>query len=326
MRQFLPVLLLLPVAASCGIQEARNAAAEMKSSNSLKQIGLGMHNFHDTFAGVAGPGGFAGGSASVNWQPAVAQAGEVRGDTGGAQQRADQQTAGRQVIYRASISLHVDSFAKTDEKIATLVKDSGGYISQSGEDRSYGAQRGGRWTVRVPADKFFIFLDAVGQLGVTDRRDVQSQDVSEEFVDLEARLKNKQALESRLLELVAKRGDEIKDVLALETELSRVREEIERMQGRLRYLNDRVTLTTVEITASERTDYQPPQATLAGRIRNTFWLSLDNLRQFAEELLIAITAIAPWAVVGVLILLPLAAIVRHRWRHWQRAVATAPAA
>jgi hypothetical protein len=324
--RLLSVLLLLPVVASCGIQEARNAALELKSSNSLKQAGLGIQNFHDSFAGQPGPGGFGGGEAGGAWQPAVAQAGGVGGDTAAWQKPADQQTAGRQVIYRASISLHVDSFAKTDEKIAVLVKDSGGYISQSGEDRSYGTQRGGRWTVRVPMDKFFTFLDSVGQLGVTDRRDVQSQDVSEEFVDLEARLKNKQALESRLLELVAKRGDEIKDVLALETELSRVREEIERMQGRLRYLNDRVTLTTIEITASERTDYQPPQATLAGRIRNTFWLSLDNLRQFAEELLIALTAIAPWAVVGTVILLPLAAVIRYRWRQWRRTVATPQAA
>src|SRR5262245_8210567 len=270
MRQLLSMLLLLPVAAPCGIQEAQNAAVETKSSNSVQQIGvagknyaLAGLNFHDTFAGVPGPGGITGGDAGGGgWQPAVAQATSVVGETARWQQPVDQQTAGRQVIYRASISLHVDSFAKTDEKIAALVKDWGGYISQSGEDRSYGTQRGGRWTVRVPVDKFFTFLDAVGQLGVTDRRDVQSQDVSEEFVDLEARLKNKQVLDSRLVELVGKGGYEIKDGLALETELSGVREEIERMQGRLRYLNDRVTLTTVEITASERTDYQPPQATL----------------------------------------------------------------
>ncbi len=307
MLRLVLVTLLLVVATSCGL-ETQNAA-KMESANSLKQIGLGMQNFHDTSNSTLVQTKFAGESGG--------QSGE---------QGESPETAGRQVIYRASISLHVDSFAKTDEKIATLVKDSGGYISQSGEDRSYGMQRGGRWTVRVPVDKFFAFLESVGQLGITERRDVQSQDVYEEFVDVEARLKNKQALESRLLELVAKRGDEIKDVLALETELSRVREEIERMQGRLRYLNDRVTLTSVEITASERTDYQPPQATLAARVRSTFWLSIDNLRQFAEELVIALTGIAPWAVVGAVLLLPLAALIRHYWRRWRRIVAAPQAA
>src|SRR5256885_3290427 len=159
MLRLVLVTLLLVVATSCGI-EAQNAA-KMESSNSLKQVGLELKNFHDTSNLALAQTQSAGGAA----------------DRGGEKSETPE-TAGRQIIYCGSISLHVESFAKTDEKIAALVKDAGGYISQSGEDRSYGARRGGRWTVRVPVDKFFTFLDSVGQLGVTDRRDVQSQDVS----------------------------------------------------------------------------------------------------------------------------------------------------
>ena len=94
---------------------------------------------------------------------------------------------------------------------------------------------------------------------------------------------------------MAKRGDEIKDVLALEAELARVREEIERMQGRLRYLTDRVALTTVEITAYERLGYQPPLATtFAGRISRTFWDSVGELRACCEALVLVVVGLAPW--------------------------------
>jgi len=290
MRRLVPALLISAMTTACGVEVAREAA----SFNSLKQLSLASQNYHDTFQTIA------------RVDNVVIQA---AGETNAAQS-----TAGRQIIYRASINLHVKSFAEADQKIAALVSDAGGYISQFSEDRSFGAQRGGRWTIRVPAARFNSFLDAAGQLGIAERREVQSQDVTEEFVDLEARLKNKQALESRLLELVSKRGDAIKDVLALEAELSRVREEIEKLQGRLRFLTDRVSLTTIDITAYERLDYQPPEATFPARIASAFWLSLDRLRQFGEAIALVLTAAAPWAIVFAMLLLPIASVVCRSWR------------
>jgi uncharacterized coiled-coil protein SlyX len=245
--------------------------------------------------------------------------GEGSADKSADSKASTQPTAGRQVIYRAAVNLNVKSFAETDRRIGALVNESGGYVSQFSEDRSYGTQRGGRWTIRVPVAKFTWLLDQVGQLGVAERRDVQSQDVSEEYVDLESRLKNKQTLESRLLELVAKRGDEIKDVLALESELSRVREEIEKIQGRLRYLTDRVALTTIEISAYERLDYEPPEATFGQRIASTFTGSLDHLRQFGQAVVLVLTALAPWVVAAAILGLPV--VLAIRWRRRARSTA-----
>lgn len=235
-------------------------------------------------------------------------------------------TADRQIIYRASLVLNVKDFAETERQVSALVKQTGGFIAQFREERPSGAQRGGRWTVRVPVPQFNRFVDETARLGVSQSREITSEDVSEEFVDLTARLKNKQQLEARLLELVAKRGDEIKDVLALENELSRVREEIERMQGRLRYLTDRVALTTVEIAAYERQEYEPPEApTFAGKISQTFFDSLNSLRRFGEAIVLAIVAIAPWIAALALVTLP---IVWWLWRLARRrpaAVVTATA-
>ena len=218
----------------------------------------------------------------------------------------------RQIIYRASLLLYVTDFGAADQQIQKLTKDAGGYIAQFREDRPSGSIRGGKWTARVPQEKFDAFLDAVCSLGIAGHREVQSDDVTEEYVDINARLKNKQALESRLLELVAKRTDAIHDVVALENELARVREEIERMQGRLRYLTDRVALTTVEIAAYERIDYCPPQATLAGKIAHTFFASLDGLRECAEALLLCLVALLPWAFTFAVLCIPLVLAIRRR--------------
>jgi uncharacterized coiled-coil protein SlyX len=211
----------------------------------------------------------------------------------------------RQIVYRASLTLSVQDFGETEKSMAALIKSSGGYVAQFREDRPYGAQRGGHWTVRVPVPQFDTFLEAASKLGVADHREVQAEDVTEEYVDLSARLKNKQQLETRLLELVAKRSDEIKDVIAIEAELARVREEIERMQGRLRYLANRVAMTTVEITAYQRESYRPPEAlTFAARLSQTFWDSVNALRQCGEAWILACVAILPWITVLVAIAAP----------------------
>jgi hypothetical protein len=306
------ILLVLFIATSCS--ELQSARLDLNSTNSLKQLGLavqdssGAHKLalaYDGFQTSAGqnPPGGAGGEQSTDG----AQAGSASAPTS-----AVPPTADRQIIYRASINLQVKSFPDTDNKLASLVKEANGFVSQFNEDRSYGAQRGGRWTIRLPVTNFSSFLDSVTHLGVAERREVQSQDVTEEYVDLEARLKNKQALEGRLLELVSKRSDSIKDVIALESELGRVREEIERLQGRLRYLSDRVSLTTIEITAYERLDYQPPEATFSARIVSTFRASLDNLRQLAEGIVLALIAFLPWLLVLATVLLPLIYAIRRR--------------
>lgn len=225
-------------------------------------------------------------------------------------------SAGRQIIYRATIVLDVKDFAETERQVAALIKQTGGFVASFREERPYGAQRGGRWTIRVPVPEFDKFVEQAGKLGVAQSRDITSEDVSEEFVDLTARLKNKQQLEARLLELVAQRSDEIKDILALEAELARVREEIERMQGRLRYLTDRVALTTVELAAHERQDYKPPEApTFAANISQTFFDSLGGLRRFGEAIVLVIVALVPWLVAFVFFALPLAWIV---WRFNRR--------
>jgi uncharacterized coiled-coil protein SlyX len=76
-------------------------------------------------------------------------------------------------------------------------------------------------------------------------------------VDVESRLKNKRIEEARLLEILEKKTGDLKEVVALEQAISEVREQIERMEGRMRYLTEKVELTTITITAREVQDYVP---------------------------------------------------------------------
>jgi hypothetical protein len=225
----------------------------------------------------------------------------------------------RKIVYKATLSLVVEDFGVTEKSITDMVAAAGGYVAQFREDRTLGDLRGGQWVLRVPVEQFEKVLDGAGKLGVTQRRDVQSEDVSEEYVDLSARLKSKQGIEARLLELVQTKTDEVRDILSVETELGRVREEIERVEGRLRYLADRVALTTITIDAREQRDYAPPETpSLAGKIAQTFQASLDVLWQATEAGILLVVAIVPFLVLLLLVLLPLIFCLRWLARRSQR--------
>ena len=115
-------------------------------------------------------------------------------------------------------------------------------------------------------------MSAVVRLGEVRHNHVGSQDVTEEYFDLEARIRNKREEEKRLLKHLADSTGKLEDILAVEKELSRVRGEAEQMEGRLRYLADRADLTTVTIEANEWKDYKPPvAATFSTQVGRTFF-------------------------------------------------------
>lgn len=213
--------------------------------------------------------------------------------------------ATRKIIYTANVSLVVKDFAEVDKQIQALTEEFGGFMAEFRENGSSGDQRSGRWVVRTPVERFQEFLDRLVALGVPESREIQTQDVTEEFVDTEARLTNKRKLEARILGLLEKQAGEIKDVIAVETELGRVREEIERMEGRLRFLANRVDLTTITIYAREDFDYVPPQAPgFLSKVETTWSQSLIALSRFGEGIALMAVAIAPWLVVLAVLALP----------------------
>jgi chromosome segregation ATPase len=143
--------------------------------------------------------------------------------------------------------------------------------------------------------------------GLGEIRSISSdlEDVSEEFYDLQARIRNKQEEEERLRRHLADSTAKLEDILAVEREIARVREEIERMEGRIRVLRDLTSLTTITVRVEEIRDYVPEQApTYATRVRRAFSGSVASLVSTAEWVSIAAVALAPWLpviVVGLLL-------------------------
>ncbi len=232
----------------------------------------------------------------------------------------------RKIVYVAEVSLVVEHFERIDKELPALIRQVGGYLADSSVAREQGEQRSGRWVARVPVDKFETFLDDLSQFGVRDSSRRNGQDVSEEYVDLEARIKNSKRLEERILKLVDERTGNIKDVAEAEQQLARVREEIERMEGRLRYLTNRTALTTVTILAREERDYKPPETPeFSTRVSRSWSTSLASLGDSSQNFLVRAVAAAPWIAVWAVILSPGIFLIRRRRRRRAAMKAAVPA-
>lgn len=224
--------------------------------------------------------------------------------------------ANRKIIYNTSVGLVVKNYHDFEQQIAGLVSQHGGFIASSRTDRRYNDRQSGTWVVRIPTTQYSDFLAGVTGLGFAESREENAQDVTEEYVDIEARIKNKRTLEGRVVKMLEERPGKLADVLEIERELSRIREELERMEGRLRYLKDRTSLATVTINSREESEYVPPAApTLGSRIENSWGNSLSNLQGLGENLLIAIVAFVPWLVI---VWVPLYVVYRLAKRIWRR--------
>ncbi len=221
----------------------------------------------------------------------------------------------RRIIYRADVDLVVEQFEPLPEQIEAVVKQHGGFVSASNITGSPGSPRSGRWTTRVPVDRFADFLTAVRQLGEVRSINSTSDDVTAEYYDVEARIRNKQQEEERLLKLLAEATGKLEEVLAVERELSRVRGEIEQAQGRLRVLKDVTELTTVTVSVTEIKNYVPEQApTYLTRVRRALAASTSTLIITAQAVSLVAVAFVPWLPVPLVLVLIVLAVRRLRRR------------
>lgn len=170
--------------------------------------------------------------------------GKVTGQTGNAVDIID-----RKVISTASLTLEVKSVEKASNDIVKIVEASQGFISGSSTDTS-GGSKNGQMTIRVPQKIFYSTIAQIEALGTEKSRQISGQDVTEEFIDVGARLDNLKKQEARFQEIL-KNASTVKDVLDVERELERVRGEIESLTGRMNYLNQSVEMSTITVNVME---------------------------------------------------------------------------
>jgi len=156
----------------------------------------------------------------------------------------------RKVISTASLTIEVESVQAAINRITNITLENAGFISSSSISDIGGDRKSGYLTARVPQKNFYSTIEKISELGTEKHRQVSGQDVTEEFIDLGARLDNLKRQEIRLQEIL-KMANTVKDILEIEHELERVRGEIESLTGRLNFLNQSVEMSTISVNVLE---------------------------------------------------------------------------
>ena len=152
----------------------------------------------------------------------------------------------RKLIRNARLEFQTQDLEQTRKLIQQTVQKYGGYLGAE-QSSNYESRQSTTVQIRIPADHFEKFIaDISSGVKTFDEKNISSRDVTEEFMDVQARLKNKKELETRYQQIL-QQAKNVKEILEIERELNNLRSDIESMEGRLNYLTNQVELSTIEI-------------------------------------------------------------------------------
>jgi Domain of unknown function (DUF4349) len=161
-------------------------------------------------------------------------------------------TANRKLIRNARAELEVGSFDESVQKITAFAAEEKGYVSTSSSEKQANGKLCGEIVVKVLPDNLDRFLGKLRGIGELKNQALTTEDVTKAYFDTESRLKNARLMEQRLIEILKTKSKDVADLLEVEKELGRVREEIETMQGELKFMDSQVAFATVTITLAEK--------------------------------------------------------------------------
>ncbi|MBT0607122.1 DUF4349 domain-containing protein [Aequorivita echinoideorum] len=185
----------------------------------------------------------------------------------------------QKVIKTAHLNFEVSDVSATQKKILQLANEYKGFVQSDNTGKEY-SRVFQTMVIRVPSENFQPFLDNVSKaVEYFDQKEISRQDVSEEFVDLEARLSAKRELEKRYLELL-KQAKNVKEMLEIERELSIIREEIEAKQGRLQFLQNQVSLSTINLHFYKTTADTGVTQSYGQKMKNAFFGGWNGISVF----------------------------------------------
>ncbi|MCL6623228.1 MAG: DUF4349 domain-containing protein [Fimbriimonadales bacterium] len=213
----------------------------------------------------------------------------------------------RYVIRRASVHIRVENVREAERKVRSLVSLWGGFVESSSEESEDGRRAGITMVIRVPEARFEGALSELDQLGVRVRRQTSGEDVTTAVVDYEARLRNLRSEEEAYRQIM-RSARRVTDILEVQERLSRVRGEIESLEGQLQALKRLSALSTIELTLEER-----PRGSADG---DPNW-AVDAWRRATEALMAVLRGIAVgviWAFVYSPLWLPVVFLGILAWR------------
>jgi hypothetical protein len=218
------------------------------------------------------------------------------------------------IIRMGEARVEVDSLEAGVGAVRRMAAAVGGWVAHSSLSLGERQVHSARLEVKVPAERWDELVAGLERIGELRQLTTGTEDVGEQFVDLSAQLANAQRLEERYLQLLETRTGSLEDLLAVERELGRVRERIEMLQGRLRYLNQRVAVSTLVVNLEEPIDLLAlsPESE---PIRDAFRAAWRNFVAVITGGIALLGAVLPLA------LLLAAAVATWRWVRRRRAAA-----
>jgi hypothetical protein len=167
----------------------------------------------------------------------------------------------RKLIRNANVDLEIVSFDDAVQKITAFANEEHGYVATTSSEKQANGKLKGQIVVKVIPETLDRFLQKIRGLGELKNQTLGTEDVSKAYFDTDSRLKNAHVMEQRLIDILKKQSKDVADLLAVEKELGRVREEIEQMQGQLKFWDSQVQFATVTISLAEK-DMNIPAAFL----------------------------------------------------------------
>jgi anti-sigma factor RsiW/uncharacterized small protein (DUF1192 family) len=223
------------------------------------------------------------------------------------------------IVRTASLTLLTKDFDKTRAALEDVVRRHRGYSAQLTVGSESGSAHKLSATFRVPVDQLDAAIAEIKQLAHVEQESQGGEEVTEQYVDLNARLSNAQRTEQTLLDILQKRTGMLSDVLAVEQELARVREEIERMEAELKNLQNRVSFSTLQVELRE--EYQA-QIEIPHSLGGRLWNAVVEGYRTAVDSLVGVVMfllnVGPFLLLWALILFFPA---RYVWRRVRAALA-----
>ncbi len=220
----------------------------------------------------------------------------------------------RKIIRNADLSLETASPEEAQQQITTIAESKGGFVvdsTQSSSNVKATTRDTVAMTVRVPAEKFNESLDEIRRTASrVIVETVKGEDVTEEFIDIEARLKAKKSLEAQFIEIM-KRANSVEDALKVQTELAEVRGEIEKIEGRKRFLENQASLSTVKIRLQTPMAFSANSDGFFYRLKESVGNGFDAAMNFVLGFVAVLIAILPFLI---LVVLPVFLIARYFWK------------
>lgn len=219
----------------------------------------------------------------------------------------------RMIIKTGTLNIEVEKYDETENKVTEITKNLNGYVSNSSSSLNASNKKQGTLVLKVPADKYDALISEVSKLGKVMSENINANDVTEQYIDLEARMKTQKELEQRLIKLLEEKTARLSDVVDVEQKLASVRQTIESIDGRMRYLRSQSSFSTLTLSI-----YEPSLLiTSSGggffyEIGQSIKKGLEGFTEVLSGIITIVIALIPIIILILIILYLVRVIIRRR--------------